>query len=260
MINPKNIGISAAIGFVLSFLIGIFSGVSFLLVLLRALICAVIFAAVGAGASILFQKFLSVEQSDTVSDAPVEKAQRVGGIVDYIVGDDTLPDEEQGPRFDVSMTRSSLKAGVKPIGESAPVRQTPMPPPVKSVSQGAVAAMPNAASASNTSASPKATAGFTPVNLADATKSSPVQPVASSEEADDSGMLDELPDIGGISLGGDKDDAEDAGNGDVVSDSEFAMEDGLSSVRMSDSSKSKPATEQNASVMAQAIRTILAKN
>ena len=61
MINPKYIGIAAGVGFVLSFLIGIFSGISFGLLLLRALICAAIFAAVGTGGSILYQKFLSYQ-------------------------------------------------------------------------------------------------------------------------------------------------------------------------------------------------------
>ena len=255
MFNPKHIVIAAIVGFVLSFLIGIFSGIAFLLVLLRALICALIFGAVGAGASILFQKFLSVEQSDTVSDASVEKAPRVGGIVDYTVGDDSLPEDEQGPRFDVSGTRSALRSGVKPNQSAAFMEQPSDRQPAATVS----AEFSQRPVATPKSASPNvASAGFTPVNLADATKAAPAQGGAEPVSAS-GGLIDELPDIGGISFGDEKKDAGEEDD-EVVDDSDFAREDAPAPVRTATFSSGKSVADQNASVMAQAIRTILTKN
>ncbi|MBQ7159606.1 MAG: hypothetical protein IJS09_09335 [Treponema sp.] len=281
MINPKYIGIAAGVGFVLSFLIGIFSGISFGLLLLRALICAAIFAAVGTGGSILYQKFLSDEQFDSGSDAPVEKVSRPGGVVDITIGDESLPEDSDGPRFDVSGTRSSLRAAGL---ASAGIRQSaPPPPPITPVAPSVEVQPPVQETVQEVvpqNATPvheaPVSAGFQPVSLVAATTTSEQQapvaepvPVTAPAKSSDSGAnrvatsaptggpADDLPDIGAFALDSEEEAAE--GEEDVVNDSEFATEDEPRPSRSS-SSKSTPATEQSASVMAQAIRTILAKN
>lgn len=274
MINPKYIGIAAGVGFVLSFLIGIFSGISFGLVLLRALICAVIFAAVGAGGSFLYQKFLSDGQSETVSDAPVEKVSRTGGVVDITIGDETLPEDEQGPRFNVGMTRSSLKAaglaseGARPQPQFASYAPSPAAPMAQEAAQAMQQEVPPQPAVPADSGE---AASFQPMNLVDATTASASSPAPAAQpvpqeapvssgggESAASDGLEELPDIGFFSSDSSEEDGE--GAGEIVSDSEFAMEDDARSFRSSSSSGGTPATEQSASVMAQAIRTILAKN
>lgn len=273
MINPKYIGIAATVGFVLSFLIGIFSGISFGLLLLRALICAAIFAAVGAGGSFLYQKFLSDGQSESVSDvsdASAEKASRVGGIVDIKIGDESLPEDEEGPRFNVSGTRPALRSvGLASVAPQAPVNKpeptpTPAPEPLSSETVQPLASGQEAEAPVQKDSQP----AFQPMNLVQATKSSdqplPETAVEDGSPANASGAatpsasdgLEELPDISAFSGGEEADVTAD--DEDVVRDSEFAMGDEPRSSRSS--SGERPAMEQSASVMAQAIRTILAKN
>ncbi len=269
MINPKYIGIAAGVGFILSFLIGIFSGISFGLLLLRALICALIFAAVGAGGSFLYQKFLSDGQSESVSDASdasAEKVSRVGGVVDISIGDESLPEDEDGPRFNIGDTRPALRAvGMAPVAPRAAVQNPPTSPVTPSESVQVLAPEPSAQS--EASSQTDAPQSFQPMNLVQATRApeqSSSATVAVEEQAVStpaatpsvSDGLEELPDIGVFSSG---DEAESGGEDDgVVSDSEFATEDEPRSSRSS--SSGTPAMEQSASVMAQAIRTILAKN
>lgn len=271
MINPKYIGIAATVGFVLSFLIGIFSGISFGLLLLRALICAAIFAAVGAGGSFLYQKFLSDGQSESVSDvsdASAEKASRVGGIVDIKIGDESLPEDEGGPRFNVSGTRPALRSvGLASVAPQAPVNKpepAPEPEPLSSETVHPLASGQEAEAPVQKDSQP----AFQPMNLVQATKSSdqplPETAVEDESPANASGAatpsasdgLEELPDISAFSGGEEADVTAD--DEDVVRDSEFAMGDEPRSSRSS--SGERPAMEQSASVMAQAIRTILAKN
>ena len=58
MFNPKVLIITAAVGFVLSFLAGLFSGISFGYILLRALISAIILVLVAIGISYSAEKSL----------------------------------------------------------------------------------------------------------------------------------------------------------------------------------------------------------
>lgn len=269
MINPKHICIAAGVGFVLSFLIGIFSGIGILLVLIRALICAAIFAAVGTGGSILYQMFLSDGQTESVSDTPVEKVSRAGGVVDITIGDENLLEDEQGPRFNVGRTRSALKAaemvsaGMRtftppPQAKPAAFEQA-VPEPVQPVAQESAAPVADsevqpafqpmnlvAATTASEHMSPEAESAPEPVSAAQ-----PVSPVAASPSDD----LEELPDIGAFA----GDDEEDGGVNDVVSDSEFATED-VPRPSRSSSGGGSFTTDQSAQVMAQAIRTILTKN
>lgn len=256
MISPKYISISAGLGFIVSFLIGLFSGIGFGHVVLRALICALFFGAMTVGILFLNQKFLSDGQTDADLDVPAEKMSRVGGVIDITVDDDRLPEEEQGPRFNVASTRPALRQTETAAKESADAAQ-PVPPVSEPapVSDGDRAVVPPQA---------EQPAGFTPMGLAQVASavaepepanvvpqpSAPTHAVAPAAGAD----LAELPDISSFGGG---DTADVATGEDVVEDSEFAEADVPQKSRSSVFPDGVPASEQSASLMAQAIRTVL---
>jgi hypothetical protein len=90
MFNPKISGIAAGAGFILSFLLGLITGASFPLVLIRALIfAAVFFALVSAGYWAISRHLPDL--IDAVSDtipAKGEAASPLGAQVDISLGDD----------------------------------------------------------------------------------------------------------------------------------------------------------------------------
>ncbi|MBQ5997932.1 MAG: hypothetical protein IJJ70_07255 [Treponema sp.] len=270
MINVKSVSISAATGFILSFLVGIICRNAFLSVLLRAFISALVFSAVAAGSSFLYSKFLS--QDGTPSEPSSRPQSRTSGQVDLVIDDDPLEEEENGPKFFVENNRSALQSDAKPsaaekvdpdedvteeIAEEAagasdvaplqpvadqvaPVNPVPAPEPE-------ITAPPKAMDAV-----PKNDAAFTPVNLA----ASAPQVSASPEGAPADEQLpevDSLPDIEDLDTG-----KKDGEIGDIINDSEFATS-GKSSggAQFPDG---QTASTQNADVMAQAIRTILSKD
>ncbi len=102
MSTTKKVVIVAVIVFVLSFLIGLISSVSFGIVLLRAIICAVIFGALFYALSFVFQRFLvdgagvSLDASGADSVVPQK-----GQLVDIKVEDTFLPEEENAPLFKI---------------------------------------------------------------------------------------------------------------------------------------------------------------
>ncbi len=264
--DPKRLFGFAAIGFGLSFLFGLFSGVGFLHILLRALIFAVIFAGISILISILDEKFLSVPQDLGMSDSDTSRpASAVGGNVNITIDDDALPEDDQGPKFTVSENRPSLgvqelrKAPVSPSPESQPITQSvnvattvqkvaeepSAPSAVESVSEP-VSEIPKQESEPE-----KAAPSFQPVNLAEDKIVSPLRNEAAQSEISE---LSELPDIGNIT----GDSPKPGGTSEVISDSEFASEGEPVAPAKSFADGSSIST-QNASVMAQAIRTILAK-
>ncbi|NLM00557.1 MAG: hypothetical protein GX220_03765 [Treponema sp.] len=92
MNSPKFIAFAGVFGFVLSFLVGIFSGNPFGIVLLRAFICALGFVVVSFGALLLYNYFLNIKvnepfERETVNASSVELPE-----------DDFLP-EDNGPSF-----------------------------------------------------------------------------------------------------------------------------------------------------------------
>lgn len=252
MINPKNICISACIGFFLSFLIGLISSVHFSTVLLRALIFAVIFAVLSVGISFLYQKFLVADtgsfSSDTDSSAVKPQA---GSVVNIVVDDSPLPDEELAPKFTVLNPHSdfeqSKSSPSQPQASSAPVAQ---PSPEVSVSGAEsvpdsiepVQAQPAASvgPASNPGPEPASQgAAFKPVNLGESTP--------------ENASLDELPDISDMQTVESADVASDldSSGSEVVSDTEFAT----GGAKM----KEQPVSGDTAT-MAKAIQTLLAKD
>ena len=274
MINVKSVSISAATGFILSFLVGIICRNAFLSVLLRAFISALVFSAVAAGSSFLYSKFLS---ADGVPSEPSSRPQsRTSGQVDLVIDDDPLEEEENGPKFFVENNRSALQSDAKPsapekvdpdedvteeIAEEAAGASdlAPVEPVESVVSSSAAPVNPVPAPEPEITAPPKAMdavpkndAAFTPVNLA----ASAPQVSSSPEGAPADEQLpevDSLPDIEDLDTG-----KKDGEIGDIINDSEFATS-GKSSggAQFPDG---QTASTQNADVMAQAIRTILSKD
>ena len=274
MINVKSVSISAATGFILSFLVGIICRNAFLSVLLRAFISALVFSAVAAGSSFLYSKFLS---ADGVTSEPSSRPQsRTSGQVDLVIDDDPLEEEENGPKFFVENNRSALQSDAKPsapekvdpdedvteeIAEEAAGASdlAPVEPAESVVSSSAAPVNPVPAPEPEITAPPKAMdavpkndAAFTPVNLA----ASAPQVSSSPEGAPADEQLpevDSLPDIEDLDTG-----KKDGEIGDIINDSEFATS-GKSSggAQFPDG---QTASTQNADVMAQAIRTILSKD
>ncbi|MDE6737007.1 MAG: hypothetical protein K2J50_05855 [Treponemataceae bacterium] len=241
----------------MSFLIGVCSGIGFGHIVLRALICALFFGVMTVGILFLNQKFLSDGQTDADLDVPAEKMSRVGGVIDITVDDDRLPEEEQGPRFNVASTRPALRQTETAAEESADAVQ-PVSPVSETtpVSDGDRAGAPPQAEIS---------AGFTPMGLAQVAsavaepKQATVaqQPVVPSHAVAPTACAD-LGDLPDISMFGGGDTADAAGE-DVVEDSEFAEADVPQKARSSVFPDGVPASEQSASLMAQAIRTVLAR-
>lgn len=265
MVDPKKLSSFAAVGFVLSFLFGLFSGVGFLHILLRAVIFAAVFAVLSILISFLEEKFLSLPQDLSISEGESSARPVTGGSVNITIDDDSLPDDDQGPQFTVSENRPSLGSEqLRSDSQRAPVQpQRPVqtksedlesvrmaseapsaPPAEESVSESSVASPMQSVPAQESPA-------FQPVNLAQRESSS------SPQNESDGGQLKELsdlPDIGSVSA----DSPVLTAGSEVISDSEFASEGQPVSPAKSFADGSS-ITTQNASVMAQAIRTILAK-
>lgn len=106
MTKPNYIIIPVCIGFILSFIIGLLSSVSFGVVLLRALFFAVLFGVLGFGIGIVFRRFL-LESSDLDGGSDVSGGARQGSVVDLSIGDEPLEEDENGPDFYVRKDISS---------------------------------------------------------------------------------------------------------------------------------------------------------
>jgi hypothetical protein len=95
MFNPKISGIAAGMGFILSFLLGLITGASFPLVLIRALIFAALFFALSGIGHWVIEKYLP-ELLDTVRDRG--EVPTLGAQVDISVGDGDI-----NPSLDISL-------------------------------------------------------------------------------------------------------------------------------------------------------------
>jgi len=87
MFEPKIPGVAAAVGFVLSFLTGLFSGAAFAVALFRAIAIALLFGAGAAVVYIIVRKFLpELFESDSESYMD-NSAGQTGNVVDLSIGD-----------------------------------------------------------------------------------------------------------------------------------------------------------------------------
>ena len=260
----KNILYPAVSGFVLSFLITLIATRHILLALFRGALWAAGFAALAAGISFLYEKFLS---EGLGSDSLSENQSRpvTGNVVDITISDEELTPDDSGPRFDVSGERaaplSAAQTRLSDMSETEALmarRTETVTAPRATEHTVAQSAAPvveperKAATASEPLASAKTDAGskepatFTPVNLA----GQPVSASQSSGAAEDIDNLDELPEIGELNLVG-------SGSSSVEETSEFAEEgEAPSSSRVQFADGSSPASH-DAETMAKAIRTLL---
>ncbi len=102
MLEPKVLAIGASIGFVLSFLIGIISGATFLTVLIRALCMAALFGGLASVGRFMLIRFVP-ELLEEASSEP-QAAEKTGSVVDISVGD---PLNATGPGVDSLANGSS---------------------------------------------------------------------------------------------------------------------------------------------------------
>lgn len=175
MINPKYTGISAGIGFFLSFFIGLISGdVRFSHILLRAF-----FSALGCGVlcvaiTFIFKKFLDPDSSGFgEGDLTSSKGGgTTGNIINIVVDDSALPDDGLAPKFTV-MQRHAVpeskpdapipQSATNPVQASDPVAAEDSVEPIGLENPSEISDSP-AASGSSSPASEQG-ASFKPVSL-----------------------------------------------------------------------------------------------
>lgn len=273
MINPKNICISAAVGFVLSFIIGCVSGVAFLHIVIRALIFAAVFAAMSIGFTYIYKTFLSDDQNaDSLksdNDSSSEK-QSPGGLVNIVVDDSTLRDDSSSPKFSVtnpnvfndeSVDESKAESNDKKVNSSLNAASSDISDVNQKNDSKAQISKNPAANKAEKLDNPQD--GFVAKDLGSITsKSKDSAQVSSDNDAENasssnldnqdvSESIDDLPDIGNVEFS-------DSSSSDssVIEDSDFA-EEGTSA---SHSDAAADTGGQNVDTMAQAIRTMLAKD
>lgn len=276
MINPKNICISAAVGFVLSFIIGCVSEVAFLHIVLRALIFAAVFAAMSAGLSYIYKTFLSDGQnSDSLksdNDASPEK-QSSGGLVNIVVDDSTLRDDSSSPKFSVtnpnvfnddSVDEGKAEANDKKLNSSPGAASSEKNLRKDSSQKDAAKPQAQANTVVDKPGKPDASQnGFVAKDLGSITsknnggvQDSSADDIKNDDSSSDAGdqsvseSIDELPDIGNVEFSSSSSSISPS----VIEDSDFAR--GKSGV----SSSSAAPGGQNVDTIAQAIRTLLAKD
>ena len=108
MFKAKISGMAAGAGFILSLLLGIITGASFPLLLIRALVFAAVFFALVSAGYWAIAMYLP-DLVDAVLDNPGE-APTLGARVDISVGDDTVPDAAGFGDIDINPD-ISLEAG-----------------------------------------------------------------------------------------------------------------------------------------------------
>lgn len=256
MVNPKIISISGCIGFGMSLLTGLISGVTIGFVVLRALIFAVVLAVLSVLISFVYEKFLSESSKSNVAveSEPAENKVATGGVVNIVVDDSSLSDDGQGPKFSVSANAKNTVGNfddvkkVEPV--EAPAAQTPevektVSPQDGNESKGTSDSFKPAGLSTITSGSAESPAVVSDTSAAQNNSQTGGASTASSASPEEA--LDVLPEIGGFELDG----KNNAGSG-VIGDSDFASSGSSAS---SDTSGGK-----DTNTMAMAIRTLLAKD
>lgn len=102
---------SAAAGFLLSFIFGLFSRTSIISVLLKAIIFAVVFGGLGFLINFLYEKFLSgdfVGEIESENNFRSNESQKTGQIVDITIQDEELDKGESENHFVVSNANTML--------------------------------------------------------------------------------------------------------------------------------------------------------
>lgn len=271
MIKIKPVVICASLALALSFFISLFSRNAFPLALLKAVIFAAVFGGLAVGIQVVYEKFLSDGEAP-VSESTETPQKVVGSKVDLVVSEEDLPNEENAPTFSLGSTRHVLTAadvGFKPASpqESASEQEATS---VAASSASDDVAKPSA-EPGNESVSEVAASSAQQVSVANseaanapaspAGNSAPHEPPKSSGTKSSS-VGDELPDLDSFPAldGGDSEDKQDAEEESVIEDSDFAEEDSPSPMRRTEFPDGTVADSKDASLMAEAIRTVLVKD
>ena len=232
---PKIYAVCGAAGFVLSFIVGLFSGASFLLILLKA----VIFGAVFAGLAVLINFLLNRFVPDLFDKEAIAalKPKASGAKLDITISDedDASPEDDLSSFPDFMKHRSQAKSA---------------PPRASAVASGAVPSEVGE-TAESAPASEVAQSEIAP-SQAEAKPEEEASSTSSVSEEESGGELDDMPDAEVF----------------ASEDEEFGS-DGVESEDASDREPS-PSTEStapkfsangvDAELMARAIRTVLSKN
>lgn len=263
MRSIKALIVSASFGFLLSFVFGLFSHAAILIVLLRALIIAAVFAGLGFLISLVSDKFL-FEDSDgaDIASEPVAAASPVvGSQVDLYVHDEELSPGDSENNYFVDdnskqmLNSSDVKSSSIPAFSQPKVSPAEPERSVSTENNSETGAIPSeSVSASSSASSQIAEANIqASESLAAESKASPEAsqtPASSGQTVNDSG-LDTLPDMSSFVMENTSSSSEeDNDDSSVESDSHFAT-------TVSHSSGSGDAGIQDAAVMAKAISSVL---
>lgn len=232
MTKPNFIIIPVCVGFFLSFIVGLISNVAFGVVLLRALIFAVLFGVLGFGVGIVFQRFL-LDSSDLEGGGEVSAGPRQGSVVDLSIGDEPLEEDENGPDFYVRKDISSSDHMKHPAQSSGSPSESP-----GSVSH------PITEQESASTVAPKDQ--FKPISLGTSSQGES-QGNATGGPGDD----DILPEIGDLSMIASKDE-------DIVPS--VGMDLPIANGMETSQGRSNVGTSSDSQTIAQAIRTVLARD
>lgn len=242
MLNTKLTSISACIGFVLSFIFGLFSKSPFYKILLTAIIFAVVFAALSFVINLIYEKLLKVE--DSSEDQP--KAEdfinngTVGQNVNIVISDAELEQSASHNHFDVGDNHQMLNESdfaKKDKKESDEIDV---------ISDNGFVPVRKAETVNNFS-------GTEAVNPGD-TKSNSAKE-AENIMSDDS--LDVLPDMEGFKVSNDSGSGNQNGNSDddLINIDDDSFVSSATSYKQSDVN---PAENIDTSLMAKAISSVLA--
>lgn len=227
----------AVFGFLLSLIVGIITHASFGVLLLRAIIFAIVFAAISIALQMLFKTVLSVGGEDQAESLSGGEEKTVGAVVDITLPDEDLPTVPDAPAFNVGSNHQMLNESdySKPRSPEATFSSHP-------AAKAYDAVQVNSSAASlDVSTNPE---GFVAAPLANVAQSS-VQQTASAGGND--GGLPNLPDLNI----GDDDDAP------AVEDADLPDED-RSAPSAAPKSTNTNIDNKDTVLMARAISTVLA--
>lgn len=277
MIKIKPVVICASIALALSFFVSLFSRNSLPISLLKAAIFAAVFGGIAVGIQVVYDKFLSDGDAPIVdSNAPQQKA--VGSKVDLVVSEEDLPDEENAPTFALDSTRHVLTAADVGIKDSA-ARENSSEQNARSAqpSETASDSAKNSEASSNEGVSSEKvsdeSAAFVRKDLAakPETENNSASSGENSAQADSSKIDgaksnstggDELPELDDFPAfsGDDSENKQSSEDDAVIEDSDFAEGGSPSIPRRTEFSDGTIADSKDASLMAEAIRTVLVKD
>ena len=253
--NPKFMGIAAGAGFVLSLLIGLISRNQPLALFLHALICAAVCAGMTAGISVIFTKFLAEDVEFEVSPS----TPKTGGIVDITLSDEKLTEIKNAPKFNVSNNLKSMNeektavAEEKPVAPSAPANEKPVP-----ANENTAISNAPAENTENTAPAGEKTA----VQDSGGFKAMDVASVAASAEKKPKGIDEDvvaLPDIGDFNGNDTDNETEQMASVVDLPSSEPAVPSAPKTSKGATFADGSSPSVQDAATIAQAIRTVLAK-